>query len=516
MSEAPRSGDAPLSRERDSAPEKVVEVVDPEMVVEVVGEESVVAWPLWWRARLERRRDGGRSRDPNPWLLLATVLTGLFASGFSVTILAVSIPDIADDLGSSTSVLTFVVTGPFLALALAMPLLGKLGDVRGHRRIYLLGLTGFSIATACTALAWSAPSLITLRVVAACFGAATAPASMAMIMHAFAPGQRAKAMGWWSLVSAGAPVMGLVVGGPLVDAIGWRGIFIVQAPLAAAAVIVGFFVLPETERTTHTAIDWKGAGLLAVATISGLGALQLGGEVGWTEPLLLVPLAVAVAATIAFVLAERVAATPLIPLDLVRRRNFGASISSQALSSFAYMGGYIVTPILVQQVFDYSVGQTSFAMAVRPLTFSITAPIAGYVAVRVGERRCALAGTTLLVLSMIGFVAASLQESVALMFLSLAVGGLSQGVSVPSLVTVAANDIDATDFGVGNAAQQMTSQIGAVAGIQTLSSVSTSASTDAFAVAYTVGVIAAFGALLAATRIRRTGARPALEIVRAA
>src|SRR5262249_39806910 len=215
----------------------------------------------------------------------------------------------------------------FLAIALAMPLLGKLGDVRGHRRIYLLGLTGFSIATACTAFAWSAPSLIALRVVAACFGAATAPASMAMIMHAFPTGQRAKAMGWWSLVSAGAPVMGLVVGGPLVDAIGWRGIFIVQAPLAALAGGVGFFLLPETERTAHAAIDWKGAGLLAAATVSGLGALQLGGEVGWTEPLLLIPVVIAIAATVAFVFAERAATTPLIPLDLVRRRNFGASIS---------------------------------------------------------------------------------------------------------------------------------------------------------------------------------------------
>jgi len=511
MSEAPRSGDDSLTRD---APVDL----DPEMVVEVVGEESVVAWPLWWRARQgtkpKRRRDGDRLS--NPWLLLATVLTGLFASGFSVTILAVSIPEIADDLGSSTSVLTFVITGPFLAIALAMPLLGKLGDVRGHRRVYLLGLSGFAIATACTALAWSAPSLIALRVIAAGFGAATAPASMAMIMHAFTPGQRAKAMGWWSLVSAGAPVMGLVVGGPLVDAIGWRGIFIVQAPLAAAAAIVGFFVLPETARTTRAAIDWKGAALLAVATVSGLGALQLGGQVGWTEPLLLIPVAISVAAAVLFVFAERVATTPLIPLDLVRRRNFGASVTSQALSNFGYMGGYIVTPILVQEIFGFSVGETSFAMAVRPLTFSITAPIAGYVAVRVGERRCALVGSTLLVLSLVGFVFASLQESLVLMFASLAIGGLSQGVSVPSLVTVAANDIDAEDFGVGNAAQQMMSQIGAVAGIQTMSSVSTSATTSAFAIAYTVGGISAVGGFLSALRIRRTPPRPAMEVVRAA
>jgi EmrB/QacA subfamily drug resistance transporter len=509
MSETPRSRDAD-AREVPLTPEG--SDYDPEMVVEVVGEESVVAWPLWWRARTERRRDGGH----NPWFLLATVLTGLFATGFSVTILAVSIPEIAQDLGSTTAVLTFAVTGPFLALALAMPLLGKLGDVRGHRRVYLLGLSGFAVATACTALAWNAPSLIALRVVGAVCGAATGPASMAMILHAFAPGQRAKAMGWWSLVSAGAPVMGLVVGGPLVDAIGWRGIFVVQAPLAAMAVVFGWFVLPETARATRTAIDWRGAALLAVATISGLGALQLGGQIGWTEPLLLVPVAIAVVAGIAFVFAERVAAVPLIPLELVRRRNFGASVSSQALSNFGYMGGYIVTPLLVQEIFGFSVGQTSFAMAVRPLTFSITAPIAGYIAVRVGERRCALTGTTLLVLSMLGFVYASLQESLALVFVSLAIGGLSQGVSVPSLVTVAANDIETKDLGVGNAAQQMMSQIGAVAGIQTMSSVATPATTSVFAIAYTVGGISALGGFLAATRIRRTPPRAAVELVRAA
>src|SRR5436190_1176917 len=94
----------------------------------------------------------------------------------------------------------------------------------------------------------------------------------------------------------------------------------------------------------HRRIYLIGLSGFAVATVSGLGALQLAGQLGWTEPLLLVPATIAVAATIAFVRAERVAATPLIPLDLVRRRNCGASISAQGLSNFAYMGGYIVTP----------------------------------------------------------------------------------------------------------------------------------------------------------------------------
>lgn len=480
--------------------------LDDELLVDFVGEEPTFAWPVWWRARLGETR----SRDRSPWFLLAVVLTGVFATGFSVTILAVSLPDVADSLDASASILTFAITGPFLALALAMPVLGKLGDIHGHRRVYLIGLSGFAVATAATALAWDAPSLIAFRVVAAIAGAATGPASMAMIMHAFPHGERAKAMGWWSLVGGGAPVIGLVAGGPLVDAIGWRAIFIVQAPLALVAVVLAAFVLPETERGARAVIDWWGAALLAIATVAGLGALQFGGELGWTNPVLLVPLAIAAGAFVAFLRVERRVAAPLIPPVLVRRRNYRASVTSQWFTNFAYMGGYIVTPILVQEIFGFSVGQASFAMVIRPLMFSIAAPIAGYVAVRVGERRCAVFGTGLLIVGMATFFAASVWETVALVFVGLAVGGVAHGTASPCLVTVAANDVAHEDLGVGNAAQQMVAQIGTVAGIQAMSAVSIGHSSGAFAAAYGLGIAAAIGSFLAALRVRDRGREVAM------
>lgn len=501
-----RPPEADAAEPTAAAPTAAVDVdLDDELLVDFVGEEPTFAWPMWWRARAQERV----TRDPSPWFLLAVVLTGVFATGFSVTILAVSLPEVADSLGASASILTFAITGPFLALALAMPVLGKIGDVHGHRRVYLLGLSGFAVATAATALAWDAPSLIAFRVIAAIAGAATGPASMAMIMHAFPPGERAKAMGWWSLVGGGAPVIGLVAGGPLVDAIGWRAIFVVQAPLAAVAVVLAAFVLPETTRGTGALIDWWGAALLAVAIVAGLGVLQFGGELGWTSPVLLAPLAVAALAFLAFLRVERRVAAPLIPPALVRRRNFGASVTSQWFTNFAYMGGYIVTPALVQEVFGFSVGQASFAMVIRPLLFSIAAPIAGYVAVRTGERRCALFGTALLVVGMAMFLAASVWEIVALVFAGLAVGGVAHGTSSPCLVTVAANDVAHEDLGVGNAAQQMVAQIGAVAGIQAMSAISVSHSSNGFAVAYAFAVAAAVASFLAALRVRDRGRDPA-------
>src|SRR5256714_11944140 len=199
---------------------------DPELplVGESPGGEEVpaVAWPMLLRKRIGRHV---RESDRYRWWVLWTALAGLFATGFTITILAVSLGDVARDLGASETALTWTVTGPFLALALSMPLFGKIGDVRGHRRVYLIGLAGFTVATFLTALAWNGSSLIAIRTLRALPGAAPAPPSVALIMRAFPEEDRGTGGGWWWLVGAGAPVPGLLAGGPLVDAIGWAALF---------------------------------------------------------------------------------------------------------------------------------------------------------------------------------------------------------------------------------------------------------------------------------------------------
>src|SRR5881394_3967224 len=230
---------------------------EPPLVVEYPGGEEVpaVAWPMLLRRRLGRHV---RESDRYRWWVLWTALAGLFATGFTITILAVSLGDVARDLGANETALTWTVTGPFLALALSMPLFGKVGDVRGHRRVYLVGLAGFTVATLLTAFAWDGSSLIAIRTLGAIPGAATGPASMALIMRAFPEEHRVKAMGWWSLVAGGAPV----------DAIGWRSIFLLQTPIALVALIVAIPILHETPRLARQSIDYAGAVTLAVATVS--------------------------------------------------------------------------------------------------------------------------------------------------------------------------------------------------------------------------------------------------------
>ncbi|MCZ7529119.1 MAG: MFS transporter [Acidimicrobiia bacterium] len=491
-----------MSRER-GAPEGAP------LLGEFPGTEEVpgVAWPVLWRERARRRVAGS---DRYRWWVLCSVLTGVFATGFTITVLAVAIPEIADDLGASETTLTWVVTGPFLAHALGMPLMGRLGDRSGHRRVYLIGLGLFAIFTGLTAFAWSAGALIVLRIIGGFEGAATGPASMALIMHAFGPADRVRAMGWWALVGAGAPVIGIVVGGPLVEAVGWRVLFLAQLPLVAIAWLISSIVLHETPRRDDVSIDVRGALLLAATVIPPLLALNVGAAQGWTSPLALTLFALGPICAWGFVHVEATAADPILPLEFFARRNFTAPLVALSATQFAYMGGFIITPLLMEGVFGYSLSLTGLVMLSRPLSYSLSAPPAGYVAVRVGERTAALTGTLCIGVSMVVFAAGAAAGSVWLVVLGLVASGLGLGISSPSLISSVANSVDLSRQGIAGAAQQMVGQLGLVAGIQVLATVQGGGDEpSSFVRAYLVGAAVAAVAVAAAGFVRSADRSPA-------
>jgi EmrB/QacA subfamily drug resistance transporter len=480
------------------------------------GSEEVplVNWPMLWRHRLAHRVR--RSDRYSRWVLW-TSLVGLFAAGFTITVLAVSIPEIARDLDTSETSLTWVVSGPLLTFALAMPLFGKIGDVYGHRRVYLGGLATFAVFTATCALAWDAPSLIALRVLAAVGGAATGPASMALIMQAFSVDDRVKAMGWWSLVGAGAPVIGVVAGAPIVDAVGWRALFLVQAPVLLVAFGLAIIVLHETPRRARARLDVAGAVWLAAGTVGALLALQRGGAAGWADPSVALCAVISVGGFLTFVRTERRAEHPLLPLEFFRRPNFTAALVAQFGSNFAYMGGFIVTPLLMQNEFGYSLRTTGYVMLCRPFTFSVSAPVSGYLAVKVGERVASVVGTTLVVVSMVVFALGAASGTVPLIAIALVLSGLGLGASSPSLVSSVASAVDERDLGVANAAQAMVAQIGTVAGIQVLAALHESiAGSNGFTVAYLVGAAVAAVGVAGAAGVRSAAREPMLRAVEAA
>jgi EmrB/QacA subfamily drug resistance transporter len=456
----------------------------------------------------QRIAERAQASDRYKWWLLATVLAGLFSINVTFTVLAVALPRIAKELHSTTNTLTWVITGPTLAFGVAAPILGKAGDIWGHRRTYLLGLAGgFGCATL-SAAAPNAGALIAVRTLEGLEGAATGAASMALIFSVFAPGDRVKAMGWWSLVGAGGPVIGVTLGGVLIDHFGWRVLFLGQAPLSLSALLVAYLILPTSVRHGRRRLDWSGAAALTLSVTGLLVALNRGPESGWMNPIVLGGFALTPVMAVVFWLVERQATDPLVPLRYLRRANFVFPILSQVWLNFAYLGGFILAPLLLEQAYGHSATSAGVTVIARPIAFSIVAPLAGYAAVRVGERTSALAGAVGLIGSMAVFASLTRHSPLIIVLVALALSGVGMGLATPSVSASVANAVDDKDLGIAAATQQLMTQIGSAAGIQVLSTVQasrlrTSGLIGSFSEAYLVGAVAAVLGLLLAIGIRR-------------
>ena len=480
----------------------------PDLSVEAPGviEDGSVPWTLLLGQRITKKAE---DRGWYPWLVLITTLFGLLSVAMTISILAVAIPEIAEEFGSSESSLTWVITGPILAFAVVGPAVGKLGDRNGYRRIYLWGMAGSAVFAALSAIAWSAPSLILFRILGASIGAATGPASMALINTTFPPERRAQVMGYWTLVMAGGPVLGLVIGGPVVEHLSWRWIFVAQVPVAIFAFLVAFVLLPDTERVERPPFDLAGTAVLIAGVGSILLALNQGPEMGWTHPLVVGGFLVGPLFLLLFVRVERTALDPLLPLEYLRRRNVSLPLAVEFTNNFAYMGGFILTPLLLEGVLGYGESKAGLLSIARPLAFSICGPVAGYFTMKVGERPMATFGTIAISMSMVGLSMVSADSSVVLIISALAFSGIGAGATFPAMAATIANAVDDKDLGVIGASQQMVAQLGAAAGTQIMQTVQASreavvGEVDAFGQAFLTGAGVALLGTLCALGVRST------------
>jgi DHA2 family methylenomycin A resistance protein-like MFS transporter len=468
----------------------------------------VVPWPLLFHRRMHHRV--ARS-DRYQWWVLWTVLAGLLSVNITFTVFVVALPQVARELHTSVSTLTWTSTGPLLAFGVAAPVLGKLGDLRGYRKLYLWGLGGAAISVVLTASAPTAGVLIAARLFDGIQGAATGAASMALVLQVFSHEDRVKAMGWWALVGAGGPVLGVTVGAPIIQYFGWRALFWGELPLMAIAAVLAVVVLPTRDRPVEDEsglpapaskespwrqLDWTGTWSLAVSVTAGLLALNEAPSWGFAAPATLAVFGVCVAAGVFFVVHERNDPHPLIPLRYFRMRNFVFPLGARTLVNFSYMGGFFLFPILTEGVYGYSETRAGLVSTARPLMFSIVAPIAGYAAVKVGERVSVVAGAVALTISMVAFTQLGAEPSLLVILVALALSGVGNGLSTPATAASASNEVSPDELGVMSAAQQLITQIGIVAGIQVMVTVEASShggvgSLASFHRAYAVGAVAA-------------------------
>jgi len=430
-------------------------------------------------------------------LVLAATLTGQFATGFPVTVLTVVLPVIAHGYGVSAGVLEWAITGPMLVMAISTPVFGKIGDVFGHRRLFLISLAGSVVLAVITAMAPSAPALIAIRIASQAFGAAAQPSALALIMRAYPPAERGRASGWWSMVGAGAPVVGLVIGGPLAEALGWRSLFLIQAGLTVVALAMAIPLLPKGQIVERVKIDYLGASLLMTGVLGILFAVNRAPEVGLSPFLIAVFLAGAVAMAL-FVWRQLRTAYPLIQLSWFRNPDFGLPIAVLFCIFFGYMGGFVISPIYVESALGLSLAATSLVMMSRPIANSLLSPIWVRLPARYG-RHGPLVGSLLSVAAMGAFVFGAADHSVAAFVLGNVLGGLALGIAQPALTATMINSVSTENQGAAGGQQVMATQIGAVLGISVLGGISAghrvTGSAPAWVLAYAVGGVVALVAV---------------------
>ena len=241
-----------------------------------VDEVSVIPWSLLLRQKIVERAGVSRRKAT-----LTVLLSCVFTVSFMITLLVVSLKTVADDLNSSTSVISWAITAPMLAFGVVGPAFGKVGDLWGHKRVFVGGLLIAGIFSLMTAFSWSAPSMIVFRTLSAAGGSALGPAAMAYINRMFDPSERVRPLGYWSFVTAGAPVIGVVAGVPLVAIFGWRTIFLIQAPLCLIGCLVALWLLGDTERRKNVKFDILGAVLLGFGSVLILLAINRGPSWGF-------------------------------------------------------------------------------------------------------------------------------------------------------------------------------------------------------------------------------------------
>lgn len=437
---------------------------------------------------------------PYRWKVLLTVCAGLFASGLTVTALTTAVPFIRHDFGTSLAAITWVVSAPFLFRSIFVPAFGKVADRVGRRRTWMVGFAVSTFASLACGFAPSVGLLIVFRAVAAIGSAAVVPSSLALIAVEFEPEERVKAFGWWSATGALAPVVGVILGGLVIEAFGWRWLFFGQFPFGVVALGLGMLVLHES-RGERAPFDYGGT----VLSVLGLGGLILVlnrgpvGGWGWVSVPTTVVLVFAIGCLVAFVMVERRVQSPILLVDLFRRRPFSAGVAANFLGNFAYMGGFFITSLMLAEpdLFGYHAGEVAWAVAPRAAALGLMGPVAGYLAARYGGRRMATIGMVLVGVSML--MLASLDAGAMYLWIlpGLVVSGIGLGLIGPPSVAAVTNEAASEDLGAAGAAVNLGSSFGSSMGIAVMQAVlvATAASADApgmhaYSMAFLAGAVA--------------------------
>jgi EmrB/QacA subfamily drug resistance transporter len=426
------------------------------------------------------------------------IVVAQFMVVLDLSIVNVALPTIKADLGFSESGLQWVITAYAIVFGGLLLLGGRLGDLYGRRRMFVVGLLVFAVGSALAAVAWSSASLIAFRALQGAGGALFAPAGLSLLMTTFADGRdRSIAVGAWGAASGSGGAAGVLLGGVLTSYLSWPWIFLVNVPvgLAVAALAPRFISKPE-RAPARRHFDVAGAASVTASLMLLVYALTYAVDYGWSDPVTFGLLALSATLLAAFLSIERRAASPLMPLSIFRVRTLAAGNAITVVLASVGFSSFFVLALYLQQVAHYSAAQAGLAFTAIALPIAILSNAAGPLVGRFGARPVLALGLLLVAASQ-GYLLRLPAESTYLVdllpaFLLLGIGmALSWvPVTIASLAGVAP-----ADSGVASGISNTARQVGGAVGLALVSTLA-AAYGGAGASGLTHGFHVAFGALL--------------------
>jgi EmrB/QacA subfamily drug resistance transporter len=407
--------------------------------------------------------------ERKPWPALWALVIGFFMILVDSTIVSIANPAILTDLDTNLTAVIWVTSAYLLAYAVPLLITGRLGDRFGPKNIYLIGLTVFTLASLWCGFSGTVEMLIAARAVQGLGAALMTPQTMAVITRIFPPTQRGAAMGLWGAVAGVATLVGPILGGVLVDSLGWEWIFFVNVPVGIVAFVLAWRLVPHLETHSHR-FDWLGVVLSAVGMFLLVFGIQEGETYDWgviVGPITVWGLIIAgILVLAAFIVWQRFnTAEPLLPLALFRDRNF--ALSNVGIS----LVGLAITAMPLPLAFYFQVARgldpTQAALMLVPMAVlaGAMAPIVGRLNDRMNPKWLAVAGF-LIVAAALALYAVLLtpDQSLWVLLIPSALLGLGQSGIWAPLASTATRNLPPAQAGAGSGVYNMTRQVGAVLG----------------------------------------------------
>jgi EmrB/QacA subfamily drug resistance transporter len=446
------------------------------------------------------------------------------------TIVNVALPSIRADLGFSETSLVWVVNAYMLTFGGFLLLGGRLGDLFGHRRLFLLGIALFTLASLACGLANSQALLIAARAVQGLGGAVVSAVALSLIMLLFTEAaERAKAMGVFGFVMAGGGTIGVLLGGVLTDTLNWHWIFLVNLPVGAAVFALCLALVPAGRGPTDAGrLDIAGAITVTASLMLAVYAVVNGNEAGWTSTQTLGPLAAAVVLLALFLTVEARVRAPLMPLGLFRLRNVATANIVGVLWAAAMFAWFFLSALYLQQVLGYSPMQVGLAFLPANLIMgAFSLGLSARLVTRFGIRSPLAAGLLLAAVGLALFARAPVDGSFALDVLpGMILLGLGAGIAFNPVLLAAMSDVEPSEAGLASGVVNTAFMMGGALGLAVLASLAAARTGDLLAsgeaplvalsggyqVAFVIGaVFAAAAALLGAVLLRAGLQAPAHE-----